>query len=395
MQTIVWKSRRLVNATLAGSSEEEDREEREGGEEEAVFLTGEKPRRGEGMAKMGRAKILEENKRTKTPSPSFFFFFFLSSRRISYFINSLPLCCEHSTSSSLSVSLSLFLPRRRFFPTLRPASFIVSVFSLFSDFSVSRFLAPLVFHSQFFDSRNDDFRDFRGWYMVRGQVRVWEPPLYSPKARGRCWILASFRDGTLTYRCTQKFNDIEIWIFYIPAKKERKYSKIQGILSSYPPQFSFRDRSKGEENSGWKPPTTNPSWKRKVVPKQGRERKEKKGLWEGGAVWNIVSLFANPDKSPSTGFLEVPRAYRSRASAHPRFLSALSFIGKNPSCPIPARRLCVWPPPPPLCFGPCATLDRRNVGIFRGQGRRGGCLNRARRGCTRGELGEFDFVSSF
>lgn len=124
------------------------------------------------MAKMGRAKILEENKRTKTPSPSFFFFFFLSSRRISYFINSLPLCCEHSTSSSLSVSLSLFLPRRRFFPTLRPASFIVSVFSLFSDFSVSRFLAPLVFHSQFFDSRNDDFRDFRGWYMVRGQVRV-------------------------------------------------------------------------------------------------------------------------------------------------------------------------------------------------------------------------------
>lgn len=198
-----------------------------------------------------------------------------------------------------------------------------------------------------------------------------------------------------TYRCIQKFNDIGIWIFCIPAKKERKYSKIQGILSSYPPQFSFRDRSKGEENSVWKPPTTNPSWKRKVVPKQGRERKEKKGLWEGGAVWNIVSLFANPDKSPSTGFLEVPRAYRSRASAHPRFLSALSFIGKNPFCPIPARRLCVWPPPPPLCFGPCATLDRRNVGIFRGQGRRGGCLNRARRGYTRGELGEFDFVSSF
>lgn len=52
-----------------------------------------------------------------------------------------------------------------------------------------------------------------------------------------------------TYRCIQKFNDIGIWIFYILAKKERKYSKIQGILSSYPPQFSFRDRSKGEENS--------------------------------------------------------------------------------------------------------------------------------------------------
>lgn len=285
MQTIVWKSRRLVNATLAGSSEEEDREEREGGEEEAVFLTGEKPRRGEGMAKMGRAKILEENKRTKTPSPSFFFFFFLSSRRISYFINSLPLCCEHSTSPSLSLSLSLFLPRRRFFPTLRPASFIVSVFSLFSDFSVSRFLAPLVFHSQFFDSRNDDFRDFRGWYMVRGQVRVWEPPLYSPKARGRCWILASFRDGTLDvsmYSKIQRYRNLDL----LHPRKKRKKIFQDPRHSFFLSSSIFLPRSKQRWRKFWLKAANNESFvETQGRPKAGEGKKrEKSPLRRGGRL---------------------------------------------------------------------------------------------------------------
>lgn len=112
------------------------------------------------MAKMGRAKILEENKRTKTPSPpphpssssS-------SSRRISYFINSLPLCCEHSFFLSLSLSVSVSLSSKATSTHLR-LLLRFSPFFLISPISRSSCLS----HSQFFDSRNDDFRDFRGWY---------------------------------------------------------------------------------------------------------------------------------------------------------------------------------------------------------------------------------------
>lgn len=157
----------------------------------------------------------------------------------------------------------------------------------------------------------------------------------------------------------------------LPAKKRKKRKRVRDhpLSSKFlkkhlariprsrhsfdPPEFSFR--RKGEEQGFLFPKISqkilsetqqlDPSWKRKVVPKE--EKKEKNPFEKRGPVWNIVSLFANPDKSPSTGFLEVPRAesYRSRAPAHPRFLSALSFIGENPSSPpclpppIPARRL--------------------------------------------------------
>lgn len=148
------------------------------------------------------------------------------------------------------------------------------------------------------------------------------------------------------------------------------------------PKISFPKFSLSLENP------TRPFVEAQGRSKGGRRKrkKEKKIAREEGTdereAWNCLKhslIICKSDKSPST---KIPRRFfreREIACCPSSFpSSALSFIGENPS---PPRDTCtqtrVWPP---LCvLEHCAPLSiARNGGIFRGQGRRGGCLNRAR-----------------
>lgn len=133
-----------------------------------------------------------------------------------------------------------------------------------------------------------------------------------------------------------------------------------------------------------KPNSTLRGSARSFQRREGKRKKRKKKItWEEGTdekeAWNCLKhslIICKSDKSPST---KIPRRFlasgRSRA-AHPRFLPPpfhlSAKIPPHPAIParrpVSGRRSVFWNTVVPLSIA-------RNGGIFRGQGRRGGCLS--------------------
>ena len=148
MQTIVWKSRRLVNATLAGSSEEEedgeDREERRGGGG-SLFNRGEAQKGLGGTRGWRRWEEQRFWRKINGRRPPLLLLILLLLLLLPGELATLLTACRFvanipSFSLSLCLFLSLFLLRP-------PRPTFVYCFGFLPFFWFLRFLAPLVSHT--------------------------------------------------------------------------------------------------------------------------------------------------------------------------------------------------------------------------------------------------------